>query len=121
MVRSLTIILVGALFGAGLAVGGMLNPAKVAGFLDIFGVWDPSLAFVMGGGVVANLVGMRFLQRGRAPLFASSFRLPDATGIDRPGPAISSLVLVPGDVALFVVMMLAGLFGGRVFMARRTG
>ena len=76
----------------------------------------------------------------RAPLFASSFRLPDATGIDRhlvsgavlfgigwglgglcPGPAISSLVLVPGDVALFVVMMLAGLFGGRVFMARRTG
>jgi uncharacterized membrane protein YedE/YeeE len=94
----------------------------------------------MGGGVVANLVGMRFLQRGRAPLFASSFRLPDATGIDRhlvggavlfgigwglgglcPGPAISSLVLVPGDVALFVVMMLAGLFGGRVFMARRTG
>lgn len=140
MVRSLTIILVGALFGAGLAVGGMLNPAKVAGFLDVFGVWDPSLAFVMGGGVVANLVGMRFLRRGRAPLFASSFRLPDATGIDRhlvggavlfgigwglgglcPGPAISSLVLVPGDVALFVVMMLAGLFGGRVFLARRTG
>jgi uncharacterized membrane protein YedE/YeeE len=111
----------------------------VAGFLDIFGVWDPSLAFVMGGGVVANFIGMRLVQRRRAPLFAGSFRLPDAAGIDRhlvggavlfgvgwglgglcPGPAVSSLVLVPGDVGLFVVMMLAGLFGGRVLMARRT-
>ena len=139
MLRSLTIIFIGALFGAGLAIGGMLNPAKVAGFLDIFGVWDPSLAFVMGGGVVANFIGMRLVQRRRAPLFAGIFRLPDATGIDRhlvggavlfgvgwglgglcPGPAVSSLVLVPGDVGLFVVMMLAGLFGGRVLMARRT-
>ena len=83
MLRSLTIIFIGALFGAGLAIGGMLNPAKVAGFLDIFGVWDPSLAFVMGGGVVANFIGMRLVQRRRAPLFAGSFRLPDAAGIDR--------------------------------------
>ena len=139
MLRSLTIIFIGVLFGAGLAIGGMLNPAKVAGFLDIFGVWDPSLAFVMGGGVVANFIGMRLVQRRRAPLFAGSFRLPDAAGIDRhlvggavlfvvrwglgglcPGPAVSPLVLVPGDVGLFVVMMLAGPFGGRVLMARRT-
>ena len=139
MLRSLTIIFIGALFGAGLAIGGMLNPAKVAGFLDIFGVWDPSLAFVMGGGVVANFIGMRLVQRRHAPLFAGSFHLADAAGIDRhlvggavlfgvgwglgglcPGPAVSSLVLVPGDVGLFVVMMLAGLFGGRVLMARRT-
>lgn len=139
MLRSLTIIFIGALFGAGLAIGGMLNPAKVAGFLDIFGVWDPSLAFVMGGGVVANFIGMRLVQRRRAPLFVGSFRLLDAAGIDRhlvggavlfgvgwglgglcPGPAVSSLVLVPGDVGLFVVMMLAGLLGGLVLMARRT-
>ena len=138
MLRSLTIIFIGALFGAGLAIGGMLNPAKVAGFLDIFGVWDPSLAFVMGGGVVASFIGMRLVQRRRAPLFALSFLLPDAAGIDRhlvggvvlfgvgwglgglcPGPAVSSLVLVPGGVGLFVVMMLAGLLGGRVLMARR--
>ena len=139
MLRSLTIIFIGALFGAGLAIGGMLNPAKVAGFLDIFGFWDPSLAFVMGGGVVASFIGMRLVQRRRAPLFAGSFRLPDAADIDRhlvggavlfgvgwglgglcPGPAVSSLVLVPGGVGLFVVMMLVGLIGGRVLMARRT-
>ena len=76
MLPSLIIIFIGALFGAGLAIGGMLNPAKVAGFLDIFGVWDPSLAFVMGGGVVANFIGLRLEQRRRAPLFTGSFRLP---------------------------------------------
>ena len=53
MMRHISIILIGALFGAGLALSGMLNPSKVAGFLDLFGTWDPSLAFVMGGGVVA--------------------------------------------------------------------
>ena len=47
--RAVSLILIGTLFGAGLALSGMLNPAKVAGFLDLFGVWDPSLAFVMGG------------------------------------------------------------------------
>ena len=61
MIRSLTILFVGALFGAGLAIGGMLNPSKVAGFLDVFGQWDPSLAFVMGGGVIANFIGMRLV------------------------------------------------------------
>lgn len=137
MIRSLTILCVGALFGAGLAVGGMLNPAKVAGFLDLFGVWDPSLAFVMGGGVVANFVGMRLVMRRSGPVFSDMFRLPDTTAIDRnllggaalfgigwglgglcPGPAISAMALVPGDVALFVVMMLAGLAAGRMLKSR---
>ena len=131
MIRSLTILCVGALFGAGLAVGGMLNPAKVAGFLDLFGVWDPSLAFVMG------FVGMRLVMRRSGPVFSDMFRLPDATAIDRnllggaalfgigwglgglcPGPAISAMALVPGDVALFVVMMLAGLAAGRMLKSR---
>lgn len=139
MIRSLTILFVGALFGAGLAIGGMLNPSKVAGFLDVFGQWDPSLAFVMGGGVIANFIGMRLVMRRSNPVFAEMFRLPSATGIDRnllggaalfgigwglgglcPGPAISSLVLVPGDVLLFVVMMLAGLVAGRMLIRSRA-
>ena len=139
MIRSLTILFVGALFGAGLAIGGMLNPSKVAGFLDVFGQWDPSLAFVMGGGVIANFIGMRLVMRRSNPVFAEMFRLPGAAGIDRnllggaalfgigwglgglcPGPAISSLVLVPGDVLLFVVMMLAGLVAGRMLIRSRA-
>ena len=138
MIRSLTILFTGALFGAGLAIGGMLNPAKVAGFLDLFGLWDPSLAFVMGGGVVANFIGIQIIQRRNAPVFANNFNLPSTTGIDFrlvagsalfgigwglgglcPGPAFSAMSLVAGEVILFVGMMLAGLALGRMLLARR--
>ena len=136
MMRHISIILIGALFGAGLALSGMLNPSKVAGFLDLFGNWDPSLAFVMGGGVVANFIGHRIVMRRPGPVFASGaagFRIPANNAIDSklvvgsalfgigwglgglcPGPAISSLLLAPGDAMLFVLMMLAGLAVGRM-------
>ena len=133
MMRHISIVLIGALFGAGLALSGMLNPSKVAGFLDLFGVWDPSLAFVMGGGVVANFIGHRIVTRRAAPLYAPGFSLPTNQNIDArlltgaglfgigwglgglcPGPAISSLLLMPGDAVLFVMMMLAGLAVGRM-------
>ena len=136
MTRHISLILIGALFGGGLALSGMLNPSKVAGFLDLFGIWDPSLAFVMGGGVVANFIGHRIVTRRAAPIFASEgagFRLPTSSAIDSrlvlgsalfgigwglaglcPGPAISSLLLAPGDAGLFVLMMLAGLAVGRM-------
>ena len=136
MMRHISIILIGALFGAGLALSGMLNPSKVAGFLDLFGTWDPSLAFVMGGGVVANFIGHRIIMRRPGPVFASGaagFRIPANNAIDSklvvgsalfgigwglgglcPGPAISSLLLAPGDAMLFVLMMLAGLAVGRM-------
>ena len=136
MMRYISIILIGALFGAGLALSGMLNPSKVAGFLDLFGTWDPSLAFVMGGGVVANFIGHRVVMRRPGPVFASGaagFRIPANNAIDSklvvgsalfgigwglgglcPGPAISSLLLAPGDAVLFVLMMLAGLAVGRM-------
>ncbi len=132
MIRSFLIVATGALFGAGLAIGGMLDPAKVAGFLDLFGLWDPSLAFVMGGGVVANFVGHRLVMRRGRPIFAETFRLPTSQDIDRnllggavlfgigwglaglcPGPAISSLLLNPQDGVLFVLLMLGGLYVGR--------
>jgi len=133
MARAISLILIGTLFGAGLALSGMLNPAKVAGFLDLFGVWDPSLAFVMGGGVIANFIGHRIVTRRAAPVFGDGFSIPTRTDIDSrlllgaalfgvgwglaglcPGPAIASVLLAPGEVALFVLMMLAGLAVGRM-------
>ena len=124
--------LIGGLFGIGLAIAGMLNPSKIAGFLDIFGLWDPSLAFVMGGGVMVNLVGHHLLMKRASPLFGGTFRLPTGQDIDRrllggsalfgigwglgglcPGPAISSLLLRPADVVIFTIMMLAGLWLGK--------
>lgn len=133
MLRSLAILSIGALFGAGLAISGMLNPAKVAGFLDLFGLWDPSLAFVMGGGVVVNFIGHRLVMKRGKPIFAGTFRLPTSQDIDKrliggavlfgigwglaglcPGPAISSLLLNPQDGIGFVLLMLAGLYAGRI-------
>ncbi len=60
MTRLITAVVIGAIFGIGLAIAGMLNPSKVVGFLDIFGDWNPSLALVMGGGVLVNAIGLRF-------------------------------------------------------------
>lgn len=133
MFRALSLLLVGGLFGIGLAISGMLNPAKVAGFLDLFGVWDPSLAFVMGGGVVANFIGHRIVMRRTAPVFGAKFTLPTNSRIDGrllsgaalfgigwglgglcPGPAVASLGVAPAEVGLFVLMMLAGLAVGRM-------
>jgi len=127
----------GILFGAGLAIGGMLDPSKVAGFLDIFGIWDPSLAFVMGGGVIVSGLGY-FLAMGRSkPVFADTFLLPLSQAIDRPlvigsalfgigwgisglcpGPAVASALLNPGEGIGFVAFMIAGLSLGRVLGRR---
>ena len=63
----------GAVFGLGLAVSGMLNPAKVSAFLDLAGAWDPSLAFVMGGGLAVNLLAFRLLQNARLRFWLISF------------------------------------------------
>ncbi len=66
----------GLIFGFGLALAGMLNPSKVQGFLNIFGVWDPSLAFVMGGGIIVNAIGYYFVLKRDKPLFAEKFAIP---------------------------------------------
>jgi hypothetical protein len=123
----------GLLFGLGLVLGGMANPAKVLNFLDVFGTWDPSLAFVMGGAVVVTFVGFR-LARGRGrPLFDAQFHWPTATAIDArllagavifgagwglvglcPGPAFVALGTGSGGAAVFVAAMLAGIALARV-------
>lgn len=129
MTRSLIAFGAGLLFGLGLIVSGMTNPAKVLNFLDVFGNWDPSLAFVMGGGLLVNLIGFRTLvMPRRAPLFATEFSLPTLKNIDRdlvvgtglfgigwglvglcPGPAMTATVLAPASVLPFVAAMLVGM------------
>ena len=118
----------GLLFGLGLTVSRMIDPAKVLGFLDIAGSWDPSLAFVLAGAVGTAAIGFSFVLGHAAPLLAETFSLPTARSIDRrlvlgtaifgvgwglvglcPGPALAGLGLVFQPVALFVVAMLAGM------------
>ena len=118
----------GLIFGFGLILSGMANPAKVLGFLDLFGRWDPSLALVMGGAVAVTSAAF-LLMRGRAvSLLGSPVKLPTAEGIDRrlvgggllfgigwgivgfcPGPALVALGMGEGKAALFVFAMLVGM------------
>ena len=118
----------GTLFGAGLVVGGMTDPQRVRGFLDPFGRWDPTLAFVMVGALLVMAIAWRVRERMRKPLFGTSFSLPDRTDLDVrliagaalfgigwglaglcPGPAIASLSLDLWHPALFVAAMLVGM------------
>lgn len=133
-------LLAGLVFGLGLAVSGMMNPARVLGFLDIAGAWDPSLAFVLAGAVAVSALGVVLARRRPAPVCAQRFAWPAATRIDAkllmgaaifgigwglagfcPGPAIASLTLGLGKGVLFVVAMLAGMALYRITVqARRS-
>jgi uncharacterized membrane protein YedE/YeeE len=118
----------GVLFALGLGISGMTHPSKVLAFLDVAGAWDPSLAFVMGGGVLVNFVFFRMARRRGAPLLASSFSLPAKSAVDAslvcgagvfgvgwglggfcPGPAVVSVVTCGAPVVAFVVAMLVGM------------
>jgi uncharacterized membrane protein YedE/YeeE len=115
----------GLLFAVGLAVSGMAHPSKVLAFLDFAGDWDPSLALVMGGGVLVNVLFFRLALKRGAPLLAPSFSLPSRSAIDTrlvvgaaifgvgwglggfcPGPALVSVVTGGGSVVAFVGAML---------------
>ncbi|MEO1221828.1 MAG: DUF6691 family protein, partial [Pseudomonadota bacterium] len=129
MLRQLSILVSGILFGAGLALGGMTDPARVRGFLDFFGDWDPTLAFVMGGAVIVMAVAWVIQPRLARPLFAEGFSLPTRRDLTPnliggsalfgvgwgiaglcPGPGIAALVIEPISAAIFVVAMLAGMY-----------
>jgi uncharacterized membrane protein YedE/YeeE len=124
----LTAFIVGLVFGIGLIVAGMTNPAKVQGFLDLAGNWDPSLAFVMGGAILVGLVAFRIAGKRERSLLGEPMRLPTATAIDRrlvlggltfgvgwglggfcPGPALASLATGGIKPIIFTVAMLAGM------------
>ena len=132
MLMIITSLGAGAIFGAGLALAGMLNPAKVVGFLDVFGMWDPSLGLVMAGGILVNATGHYFVMKRHRPVFNTRFELPTSNNIDRPlligsaifgigwglagycpGPVVASLLLQPADMLPFLVTLLAGAFAGR--------
>ena len=123
-----TEFVVGLLFGWGLLIGGMTDPGKVLGFLDLAGAWDPSLAFVMGGAVLVGLVAFTLARKRTTNLFGGAMRLPQSTDIDRPlvigallfgagwglagfcpGPAIVSMAAGEPKALLFVAAMLAGM------------
>ena len=74
-------VLSGLLFGAGLTISGMTDPQRVRGFLDIFGAWDPTLAFVMGGAVIVMAITWQIQARTAAPLFGKKFSLPGRTDL----------------------------------------
>lgn len=122
-------LLAGTLFGAGLMISGMMDPAKVIGFLDVFGDWDPSLMFVMGGALIITIPVFRLILVKQKPAFCEAFNLPAKTQIDTsllmgaaifgigwglygycPGPAISSLASLNMAGFLFVPSMLAGMW-----------
>jgi uncharacterized protein len=117
----------GLLFGLGLSLGGMTQPAVVLGFLDIFGAWDPRLIFVMAGAVLTTAVGYRLLLRRPRPLLAERFQWPVSRRIDArlvggaalfgigwgiagycPGPALASLGAGVPALLILVACMLAG-------------
>lgn len=121
-------LIVGLVFGIGLIVAGMTNPAKVQGFLDLAGNWDPSLAFVMGGAILVGLVAFRVAGKRERSLLGAALRLPTATRIDRrlvlgsvafgagwglagfcPGPALASLATGGAKPLIFTGAMLGGM------------
>ena len=130
---------IGLLFGLGLVVSGMSDPAKVLNFLDIAGTWDPSLAFVMGGAVAVAFVGYRLVLRRPRPLLADRFELPTRRDVDArvvagpavfgigwglggfcPGPALTALGLAAPGTLAFVPAMLAGMWAARMLAARKA-
>lgn len=93
--RNAISLVVGLIFGAGLCISGMTEPAKVLGFLDLAGLWDPSLAFVMGGAVVVASVAFALAKRRRFALDGEPMRAPTASAVDRP-LALGALIFGAG-------------------------
>lgn len=127
--KYISVFFTGLLFSFGLIISGMINPAKVLGFLDFFGEWDASLAFVMGGAVLVTSIGYRLLLKQQKPLFASNFSRPSRADIDTqllvgpamfgvgwglvglcPGPAFAALAVSPKPMMVFVIAMIIGMY-----------
>lgn len=132
--RILVTLFAGLLFGTGLILSGMTNPSKVQNFLDLFGDWDPSLAFVMGGAIAVTMPGFWLVQKRDTPFFNDVFHLPTRTDFDTrlivgaatfgigwglggfcPGPAITALPLAASGTLWFVIAMLVGMTLAKYF------
>jgi uncharacterized membrane protein YedE/YeeE len=139
--RALAYLLIGNLFGLGLVVSGMSNPAKVLNFLDLTAIrtsqWDPSLAFVLAGAVLVAAIGYRLLRNQDKPLLAGRFQWPTSTTIDArllagaaifgigwgmagfcPGPAFTTLAIGSQSTWAFVLSMMSGILAARAVRHR---
>ncbi len=127
MKTSLAALLSGIIFGLGLSISEMINPARVIGFLDITGEWDLTLLLVMGSALAFTIIGFPLITRKAHPLFAEKFTLPTKKSLDMPlisgavlfgigwglaglcpGPAIAGLASLQPDIFLFVAAMIVG-------------
>ena len=108
--RNLLTLLVGMLFGTGIAMSGMANPAKVINFFDVAGTWDPSLAFVMGGAVIVTFIGYRMVLRRPRPIYEPAFDIPKNRQLDAR--------LLDTRVIIFVAALVAGMLITRVLLER---
>lgn len=128
MLRHFSALFAGLIFGLGLVISQMVNPAKVIDFLDIFGNWDPSLAFVMSAGLIVTFIGYKLVLRKSKPFSADKFQVPANRTIDKrlasgavlfgvgwglvglcPGPAIAALFIGGFPVIMFLAAMMAGM------------
>jgi uncharacterized protein len=135
--RTLLAVLCGLLFGAGLAISDMINPARVLAFLDFAGAWDPTLAFVMVGALIPSAAAYVVKDRMAAPVMEKRFHVPTKRSIDTPliagavifglgwglvglcpGPAVAALVTFKWQAIVFVIAMIAGMAAHR-FMPQR--
>ncbi|KAF0843351.1 hypothetical protein FNL37_0776 [Methylovorus glucosotrophus] len=127
--RLLTAFVSGLIFGLGLIISGMTNPAKVIGFLDIFGHWDPSLGLVMGGAILVGVFAFAYAKSRKTSLLGNTMQLPTSQEIDKkllggsllfgigwglagycPGPAIASLLSDYTQPLIFTAAMLGGMW-----------
>lgn len=127
--RTVIAYVIGLLFGLGISISGMANPAKVLNFFDVMGIWDPSLAFVMGGALIVSFIGYRLVLPKPSPILEKSFQVPTNRKLDVkliggsavfgigwgiagfcPGGALPVLGTGRIEVILFTVAMLGGVF-----------
>lgn len=135
--RAIAVLVSGLLFGLGVTISGMVNPVKVLNFMDLTGLFDPTLIFVMGAGLLVTLLGYRVVLGWGKPLFDDRFHMPSLTAIDArliagaalfgigwglsgfcPGPAVASLVFGQMSSIIFVVAMAIGMVVTRMAVNR---
>lgn len=134
--RIVTTYLIGLIFGVGISISGMANPAKVLNFFDVAGTWDPSLAFVMGGALIVTFIGYRYVLWRPAPIFSGGFQLPSRRDLDLPliagsavfgvgwgisgfcpGGALPALGTGQSEVLIFVAALLGGILAAKLLQA----
>ena len=132
-------MLAGMIFGAGLTLSDMVNPARILNFLDVAGSWDPTLIFVMAGGFAVTMLGYKIVFRRKSPLFGDKFNLPIQQQVDLPlvggaalfgvgwglagicpGPALTDIAVFEPKVFLYIAAMLVGMIVARTFQGRNS-